>query len=58
MTEEKGRGGSRAGAGKPKGYRKDDSLRIKPHKISMTDSEYANYLKKGGAKWLRPLLRD
>ncbi len=56
MSEEyKGRGGRREGAGKPKGYRKE--LPVKARKISMTDPEYENYLKKGGAKWLRPILR-
>lgn len=56
MTEEYiGRGGTRVGAGKPKGYRKENP--VKPRKISMTDPEYENYLKRGGAKWLRPILR-
>ena len=56
MTEEyKGRGGPRTGAGKPKGYRKENP--VKPRKISLTDPEYENYIKRGGAKWLRPILR-
>ena len=56
MTEEYiGRGGPRVGAGKPKGDRKENP--VKPRKISMTDPEYENYLKRGGAKWLRPILR-
>lgn len=52
------RGGNRDGAGRPKGSTKPDDLKIKPRKISLTDNEYKNYLKKGGAKWLRPVLRD
>lgn len=56
MTKEYiGRGGPRVGAGKPKGYKKENP--VKPRKISMTDPEYENYLKRGGAKWLRPILR-
>ena len=55
MTEHTGRGGKREGAGKPLGYRKENP--VKPRKISMTDPEYENYLKLGGAKWLRPILR-
>lgn len=55
MTEYIGRGGKREGAGKPKGYKKENP--VKPRKISMTDSEYNSYIKKGGAKWLRPILR-
>lgn len=57
MTDEYiGRGGSREGAGRPKGTTKEDG--VKPRKISLTDKEYHNYLTKGGAKWLRPLLKD
>ena len=55
MTEHTSRGGRREGARKPLGYRKENP--VKPRKISMTDPEYENYLKRGGAKWLRPILR-
>lgn len=56
MTEKYiGRGGNRKGAGRPKGTKKEDAT--KPRKISLTDNEYKNYLAKGGAKWLRPILR-
>lgn len=49
------RGGKREGSGRPIGYRKDNP--VKPRKISLTDPEYENYIKRGGAKWLRPILR-
>lgn len=49
------RGGTRRGAGRPAGSKKDNP--VKPRKISLTDTEYSNYVKKGGAKWLRPILR-
>ena len=55
MTEYIGRGGRREGAGKPKGYRKKDPT--KPRTINLTDPDYSNYIKRGGARWLRPILR-
>lgn len=56
MSEEyTGRGGKREGAGRPIGTTKE--IKVKPRKISMTDPEYENFIKRGGAKWLRPILR-
>ena len=52
------RGGKREGSGRPKGSTKDPSEITKKHQFRCTDKEYENYLKKGGAKWLRPLLRE
>lgn len=52
------RGGRREGAGRPQGSTKPETDKIKPHKISMTDLEYRTFIKLGGAKWLRPLLRQ
>lgn len=54
-------GGKRERAGRPKGIKKpikSDTEKVKPRKISLTDAEYQNYLMRGGAKWLRPVLRS
>jgi len=50
------RGGKREGAGRPTGTKKDNTT--KPRKIRLTDEEYSNYLELGGARWLRPILRQ
>lgn len=50
------RGGKREGAGRPTGTKKDNTT--KPRKIRLTDEEYSNYLGFGGARWLRPILRQ
>ena len=55
MTEYTGRGGKHQGAGRPKGTIKDNIAKMR--QIRLTDPEYENYLKRGGAKWLRPILR-
>jgi hypothetical protein len=56
MSEEyTGRGGKREGAGRPKGTTKQDIAKMR--QIRLTDSEYENYKMRGGAKWLRPILR-
>lgn len=55
MSEQANRGGKREGAGRPLGTTKE--VKVKPRKISMTDPEYENFLQRGGAKWLRPILR-
>lgn len=52
-----GRGGKRDGAGRPQGSTKPEAEKTKPHKVSMTDSEYREFLKRGGARWLRQILR-
>lgn len=57
MTEYIGRGGKREGAGRPKGSVKPDANKTKNRTIGLTDSEYAEYMKRGGAKWLRANLR-
>lgn len=49
------RGGKRIGAGRPK---KPDSEKTYPYMIKLTKKERASYLKKGGAKWLRPQLQE
>ncbi|MBR3655241.1 MAG: hypothetical protein IKR34_02195 [Candidatus Gastranaerophilales bacterium] len=54
MSEYLGRGGKREGSGRPKMPEKDIA---KKRQIRLTDLEYNNYLKLGGAKWLRPILR-
>ena len=51
------RGGKREGAGRPQGSTKPEAEKTKPHKVSMTDSEYREFLKRGGARWLRQILR-
>ena len=38
------------------GTKKDNTT--KPRKIRLTDEEYSNYLERGGARWLRPILRQ
>ncbi len=48
-----GRGGTRTGAGRPK-----EENTAKRRSIRLTDEDYANFLKLGGAKWLREMIRN
>lgn len=51
------KGGKREGSGRPKGTIKQDHEKTKNRTIAMTDAEHAEYLKRGGARWLRPELQ-
>jgi hypothetical protein len=53
-----GRGGHRKNSGRPKGSKKPEAEKVKPRKISLTDDEYRAFLNSGGARWLRPILRQ
>ena len=51
-------GGRRKGSGRPKGIKKPEVDRL-THQINLrvTVSQWAEYLSRGGAKWLRELLK-
>lgn len=52
MSESKKRGGRREGAGRPALY----GEKMTPRRVCLTDAQWVEFQRRGGAPWLRALL--